>query len=147
LKWERLEEILERYKGMTRVFLLVVDRDCEVSRKDKLKALESRAAKFLAGTKCVFLAEAAQQEVEVWVLAGLDLPKAWVWKDLRAHCDPKEAYYDVLAKERGLFDSPYEGRDHLAKEAARNYKNRIRTLCKEDVGELERRVRDALEPP
>nr|MCU0671308.1 hypothetical protein [Myxococcota bacterium] len=33
MKRERLAEILERYRGMTRVFLLIVDRDCDKNRR------------------------------------------------------------------------------------------------------------------
>jgi len=41
-------------------------------------------------------------------------------------------------------DAPYQGRDRLANEAARNYA-RIRALCDEDVGRLEQRIGEALE--
>jgi hypothetical protein len=147
LKWERLEEILTRYKGMTRLILLVVDKDCKEGRRTALDGLEDQASVALANRRCVFLAENAWQEVEVWVLAGLEkLPKGkgWAWSDIRAECDPKEAYYDKVARRRGLLDAPYEGRETLAKEAAGNYP-RIRQLCPEDVGRLEARIGEALE--
>jgi hypothetical protein len=145
LKWERLAEILDRYRGMVRLFLLVVDRDCVDGRRSALDHLEQRAAEFFSGTDRTFLAEAAQEEVEVWVLAGMnDLPKKWAWTEVREECHSKERFYEPYAKQRGLLEAPYEGRERLAKEAAGNY-GRIRQLCPEDVGALESRVRSALE--
>lgn len=145
LKWDRLEEILKRYKGTTQVFLLVVDRDCVAGRRASLDALEARAAAYLGAPSRAFLGEAAWQELEVWVLAGqTDLPTKWAWADVRRECDPKERYYDAYARQRELLDAAYEGREVLAKEAARNYQ-RIRKLCQEDVLALEERIKSALE--
>jgi hypothetical protein len=144
LKWQRLEEIIKRYKGTTRVFLLVVDRDCVEGRRTSLNALELKAAELIGEGDRVFLGEVAWQELEVWVLAGMnDLPKTWAWKDIRSECDPKERFYDAYASERRLLDAAYEGREVLAKEAARNYQ-RIRQLCPEDVLALEQRIAGAL---
>ena len=98
----------------------------------------------LASTDRVFLAEHAWQEIEVWVLAGMqDLPADWRWKDVRAERHPKEPYYDGYARARRVLDSPYEGRAILAQEAARSYQ-RIRQLCPEDVAALDERIRQAL---
>jgi hypothetical protein len=142
LKWSRLAEIIAMHRGMTRLFLLVVDRDCDDNREARLRDLEQKAAAELAGTNRVFLAEHAWQEIEAWVLAGMpDLP--WPWKEVRADCDPKEHYYNDYARKRGVLDSPYEGRGRLAQEAARNYQ-RIRDLCREDISALEDRIRQAL---
>ncbi|ACY16590.1 hypothetical protein [Haliangium ochraceum] len=144
LKWERISEILERYQGMVRLFLLIVDRDGDERREAKLRELETRARGFLRRADRVFLGENAWQEVEVWLLAGLkDLPKAWQWSEVRAERDPKERFYDDYARKRGLQDSPYEGRAALANEAAKNYL-RIRKLCPDDVAALEQRIRAAL---
>lgn len=145
LNWERLEPIIDRYRGMVRVFLLVVDRDGKQGRRKALDGLEEKASAVLADTDRIFLGENAWQEVEVWVLAGAkDLPKKWSWSEIRAEVDPKELYYDIYAEQRGLLSAPYEGRDVLAREAASNY-GRVRQLCPEDVGALETRIRDALE--
>lgn len=141
LKWERISEIVDRYKGMTHLFLLIVDRDCNDGRRDSLKRIEEKAAEVLRGTGRIFLTEHAWQEVEVWPLAGFDtLPKEWKWPDIRKDCHPKETYYDQFAKARGVYSAPYQGRDTLSREAAKNYK-RIRTLCPEDVKALEDRIR------
>ncbi len=144
MKWARIEELLARYRGMIQVFLLIVDRDCDENRRAGLDQLESRAAEFLADSAKTFLAENAWQEVEVWVLAGLkDLPGDWAWKEVRTECHPKEVYYETLARQRGLLEAPYEGRDVLAREASGNFA-RIRRLCPEDVARLGQRVREAL---
>lgn len=144
LKWDRLAPILDQYKGMVNLFLLLVDRDGEPKRRERLDQLEAQAWVHLIATTRQMLAENAWQEVEVWLLAGLrDLPRAWRWEEIRADRDPKENWYDKVAKSRGLLDAPYEGRDVLAREAAANY-GRIRQLCPEDVAALESRVREAL---
>jgi hypothetical protein len=143
LKWERQAEIIERYRGMVRLFLLIVDRDCNGQRSARLRGLEQQASGALTGTNRIFLAEHAWQEVEVWLLAGVqDLPN-WSWKHVRADCHPKESFYNEYARTRGVLDSPSEGRDVLAREAARNYQ-RIRKLCPEDIAALEERIRQAL---
>lgn len=145
LKWQRLEEIIDRYRGMVRLFVLVVDRDCADGRRSALDALERQAAEVLTGGDQALLAVAAKEEVEVWVLAGMtDLPSKWSWSEIREECHPKEAFYDPYARQRGLLEAPYQGRGRLANEAAGNY-GRVRRLCPEDVGELEARIRAALE--
>lgn len=144
LKTERILEIVERYKGMTSVFLLIVDRDCNEGRSERLRQLEALASEALDRPDRHFFGEVAWQEVEVWLLAGMqDLPARWSWHEVRAECDPKEHYYDRYAVQRGVLDTPYEGRETLGLEAGRNYP-RIRKLCPEDVLNLERRVREAL---
>jgi hypothetical protein len=37
LRWERIEEILDRYRGMVDLFLLRVDRDGEQAREHTLR--------------------------------------------------------------------------------------------------------------
>lgn len=143
LKWERLVQILDQYRGMVRLFLLLVDRDCDVNRRNKLDALEAKARAYLGDSKHL-LAENAWQEVEVWALAGMrDLPTDWKWRDVRAHGHPKEHYYDAYAAQRGVLRGPYEGRQTIAGEAARNY-DRLLQLCPEDLGNLHQRVEAVL---
>ncbi|WP_437280000.1 hypothetical protein WME90_05410 [Sorangium sp. So ce375] len=137
LRWERLQEILLRYQAMIECFLLIVDRDGKAGRRDALDRLESLASAALPSRKR-FLAENAWQEIEVWLLAGHDLPSDWRWKDVRAHENPKEAYYRSLAQARGVLHEPAEGRGLLAREAASRY-GRIRSLCPEVV-DLEQRL-------
>lgn len=80
---------------MFRVFVLIVDRDCDPNRRAKLDHIERRATQLLAGSNRIFVAEEALEEVEVWVLAGLDgIP--WAWQAIRTECHPKERYFDQL---------------------------------------------------
>lgn len=140
LDWGRINEILDRYRGMVDLFLLCVDRDGQPGRKAALTRLEEQAAAQLAEGKRL-LGENAWQEIEVWVLAGHDLPSNWVWRDIRAEVNPKEAYFEPFATQQGVRQSPGGGRKALAQQAARRY-SRIRRLCPEDVAALEARIRD-----
>ena len=142
LKWERIAEILERYRGMVQIFLLLVDRDGVKPRRVVLDNLEARAAEFLGEGRWL-LAENAWQEIEVWALAGQELPTEWKWKQIRADLHPKEKYFDSHAQRRGLKDEPGEGRVTMGREAAANYA-RVRSRCREDVESLETRLRAAV---
>ena len=139
LKWERIEEIITRYQGMVNLFLLCVDRDGKEGRKQSLDKLEQRASNILTANR-LFLAENAWQEIEVWVLAGHQLPKDWNWQKIRQKINPKETYFIPLAQQLNLLDSPGEGRKILALSAAQQY-GRIRQLCPEDVAILEDRIK------
>lgn len=136
LRWERIAEVLERYQGMTDPFLLCVDRDGDGNRRGRLDHLESQAANLHQTGS--FFAEHAWQEIEVWLLAGHDLPSQWVWSDVRQEIDPKERYYLPFAQDRGLLDEPAQGRVTLGREAAHRYL-RIRQRCPE-VSILETRI-------
>jgi hypothetical protein len=92
MNWEKLREILDRYRGMVDLFLLCVDRDGQQGRRTALDNLEAKAASVLPSRR-KFIAENAWQEIEVWVLAGHDLPKNWIWGDIRAELNPKETYF------------------------------------------------------
>lgn len=137
-----LGEIFEQHAGMVSLFLLCVDRDGETTRRARLDALEEWA-KTQLGANRQFFATDAWQELEVWILAGHDLPAEWAWTDVRAEIHPKEKYFLPLAESHGVADQPGEGRRHLAEIAAGRY-DRIRQLCPEDVIHLEDRVRDWL---
>ena len=140
LKWERIEQIIKRYRWKIDVFLLCVDRDGDENRKHALNRLEQLAAEILPLAK-YFVAENAWQEIEVWVLAGhLDLPTEWNWAEIRAELDPKELYFLPFATQRDVLQGPGQGRKTLAQEAARRYP-RIKQLCQEDIGNLETRIR------
>ena len=140
LNWEQIREILEEYGWITDLFLLCVDRDGKAGRKTRLTQLEKRAAKVLK-TGHILLAENAWQEIEVWVLAGFDdLPSEWGWRQVRQEPNPKEVYFVPYAEQRGVEHELSNGRKVLAEQAARRYK-RIRRLCKEDVANLEGRIK------
>jgi hypothetical protein len=139
LRWERIREIMDLY-GDVQLFLLIVDRDSDEHRRQRLDAIERQAAELLSINRG-FFAEHAWQEVEVWALAGCDdLPRAWAWRDVRAERDPKEVYFTPYAQQRGLQDEPGGGRKTLGIQAARRY-NRVRQRCPEDIGALEERIR------
>ena len=113
LKVDRMEDIVDQYGGMTDIFVLCVDRDGVVGRRDQLDRIES-----LLGDN--FFAENAWEEVETWVLAGLDLPSGWRWQAVRAEISVKEVYFERLAQMRGVQDGPGGGRKALAEEAVSN---------------------------
>lgn len=134
LNSERMLEIVERYRGMTDIFILCVDRDGEVGRRHRLDQLE-----LLCNTATVFLAANAWEEIETWILAGVDLPSEWRWADVRAEVHVKEMYFEPLAVQRGLSDRPDGGRKPLAAEAARRI-DAIRQKCPEDFDHLALRL-------
>lgn len=136
---ERITSIVERYRGMVDLFLLCVDRDGEPNRRQRLDRIEATMTPLLPAGKG-FLAENAWQEIEVWVLAGLDLPTGWSWQEIRQHRDPKEHYFRPMAEQRGLLAEPGEGRKTLGIEAAQRYRQRIRQKCPEDILALESRI-------
>jgi hypothetical protein len=140
LDLERIREIVEFYP-MIDLFLLCVDRDGEANRRVSLDRLEQEISPTLKPHQS-FLAENAWQELEVWVLAGHDLPNEWQWAAIRQERDPKERYFAPLAKSRGLENTPGDGRKILAEEASRRFA-RIRQLCREDIEILVQRVSTA----
>ena len=142
LKWSRIREVLDQYQGMVQIFLLLVDRDGAEGRRQRLDSLETQAAEYLRESRVLF-GENAWQEVEVWAIAGQDLPNDWNWKEIRAEVHPKEVYFEPLAMSRGLTHEPGEGRKTLGREAAANY-SRLRSRCKEDLGNLEKRLSEWL---
>ena len=134
LRSERLSSIVERYDGMMDIFILCVDRDGDRGRRTGLDQIE---AEF--GNGRAFLAENAWEEIETWVLAGLNLPASWRWAEVRAEVHVKEQYFDVLARECGVSIGPDGGRKVLGDEAARNIPV-IRQKCPEDFDALARRL-------
>lgn len=142
LKWERIQDIIEQYKWQVQLFRLCVDRDGIAGRRSSLDRIEQNAARVFP-SNCLLLAENAWQEIEVWVLAGHDLPNEWNWQDIRSEPDAKERFYEPFARMREVIDMPGEGRGKLAEQAARRYP-RIRQLCPEDIAALEERIRTRL---
>ncbi|MDE0423017.1 MAG: hypothetical protein OXK76_19295 [Gammaproteobacteria bacterium] len=58
------------------------------------------------GNDRILLAENAWEELETWTLAGLDLPAAWRWSEVRAAVDVKERYFDKIARARVSMTRP-----------------------------------------
>ncbi len=121
------------------MFLLCVDRDGHEQRRKILDNLEEKARELLGPTR-LFLAEHAWQELEAWVLAGIDwkLKPTWNWKTIRNERDVKEHYFEPLVHARGLLDSAGRGRKTLGVEAGRNYA-KVRQNCPE-VRRLDERI-------
>ena len=140
MKAERVAEIVNRYEGMTQIFILCVDRDGKPGRRQGLDSLEDEF-----GNGRTFVAENAWEELETWVLAGLDLPKDWRWAAVRAEIHVKERYFEPLAAQRGVADGPGGGRKALGEEAARNIPA-IRQKCCEDFDALAHRLEAAASP-
>jgi hypothetical protein len=140
LKWERIKTILDQYR-MINLFLLIIDRDGEsnTGRRATLTSLEERSAAELLQGKAL-LGEHAIEEIEVWVLAGLELPSDWTWRDLRADPHPKEAYFAQFITEYRKMADDAAGRATLAEEAARHFE-RMCSRCPEDLKRLTDRVR------
>ena len=139
LKSERIEEIVKDNEGMTDIFILCVDRDGKAGRRGRLSELE---AEFGIGR--IFFAENAWEEIETWVLAGLDLPTGWNWTAVREEVDVKEQYFEPFATQRGVAGTAGGGRKPLAEEAARNIPA-IRRKCSEDFDALAQRLETHLQ--
>lgn len=148
LQLKNINKIVDRYETEADLILLCVDRDADPHTEAKLANLEEKINKKLENNQNlkIFLAENAYQEIEVWLLAGvkefLD-SKNFVWQEIRDERDPKDKYFIPFSKEKGYFDYPNDGRQELAKEAARNYQ-RICKMCPE-VARLEKKIKDWLE--
>lgn len=136
LKSNCLQEIVERYSGMVDIFILCVDRDCELGRRQRLDQIETEFG-------ASFFAENAWEEIETWMLAGLELPADWIWKDVRAERDVKETFFEPLARERGVSGAPGGGRKPLGEEAARRI-GAIRQKCPQDFDSLAQRLEAAV---
>lgn len=134
-----LTEVIEAWRYRIDVFILCVDRDGDINRRAALNDREEQAQK-LVKQGAVFLAENAWQEIEVWVLAGHDLPNAWKWDAIRSAPHPKETYYVPFAKSKELDD----GRKKLGEEAAKRY-SKVRMKCKQDIQVLELRLKRWIE--
>ena len=142
LNWEIISEIIDM-NPLVHIFLLIVDRDGNEHRQSVLSKLEELSKTVLQG-KRILLGENAWQEVEVWALAGQDLPKDWKWQEIRTDRDPKERYFEPLAAQRNLLDEPGAGRTTMGREAKEQYSNRTRQRCPEDIQRLETRLKDWL---
>ena len=138
LKTENLTRILQRRPGMYDLYILCVDRDGMTGRRQRLDDIEAEIqAQF--GDRALFFTVNAWEELETWVLAGLDLPGNWRWADVRAEVHVKEQYFEPLAAQRGLAGSTGGGRKALAEEASRRVRA-IRWKCPEDFDSLALRL-------
>ena len=127
----QIEAIVQKYKGQTDLFLLIVDRDGETGREQQLEKIE----RLISAThnKPLFAAN-AYQEIEAWLLAGLS-DFSWS-RSVRNERDAKETHYLPYAQRRELAATKSQGRKELSRQI--NY-NRICQLCPE-VERLQKRL-------
>jgi hypothetical protein len=121
-------EVVARYRGMVHLFLLLVDRDANPTRRESLMRIEKELNAVLSG-RCL-LAELAYQEIEVWALAGGHVPIGEPWATVRGEAHPKEKYFEPAVRELDLEYEPGQGRDTLGGLAARSLQ-RVMKLCPE----------------
>jgi len=117
---------------MCALFVLVVDRDCNREKH------EEKAAARVQEHAGRLLAVLAWQEVEVWAL-GLHRRDLEVsWQVLRAHCDPKEAFFDPLVRKKKWTESVGRGRKTAMREIGKGWAG-LQQVCPE-LGELSREI-------
>jgi hypothetical protein len=125
-------EIVESYAHFD-LLLFLVDADGK-DRSSRFSNLESEATKRGVSLICC----AAQQEVEVWLLAGhvakLDLP----WNEVRADVSVKENVFAPFLRTYGDSHRAGGGRDLLMKETLNNYQGLLKR-CPE-LAELRDRI-------
>ena len=141
LKSSRVAEVVVRHRGVVHIFILCVDRDGKVGRRRRLDQIESEF-----GNSRVLLTENAWEELETWVLAGLDLPSDWEWDTVRAEVHVKERYFEPLVARLGLADRAGAGRKPMGEQAARRI-GAIRQKCPEDFDRLARRLEAVVHAP
>lgn len=112
---DQLEEICERYKHFD-LILFLPDRDGLAGRD---KALEHLTEK-LQSKNFAFIAMAAKEEVETWLLAGHKSKLGKSWGEIRNDRDVKENVFEPFLNQYGD-EGPGAGRERLMKEALRNF--------------------------
>ena len=131
-------EVIERYP-MVDIFIHMVDRDGLEGREVSARNLEAKFTQELEPKGKYFFAELARQEVEVFVLAGHELPDGARWQAIRADADVKNTSFKALVLREGTQNLPHEGRKKLMASAIRNFRG-ILTRCDDDLGRLLERL-------
>lgn len=124
--------LLERYSHKD-LLLFLVDADGK-NRRGEFLSLEEEAASRGARLLCC----AAEQEVEVWLLAGHRHRLGLGWQEVRAEISVKERIFAPFLAAYGDSRRAGGGRDLLMKETLANY-GALLQLCPE-LAELERRL-------
>lgn len=123
--------IVDDYRGMVDLFLLLVDRDC--NRRRNVERARDREVEHAAR----LVACLAWEEVEVWMLAlHVDKIEA-AWKNVRAECDPREAFAEPLLQREG-WQGPGRGRKAAMRALATQWRPLL-SRCPE-LAELSQRV-------
>jgi hypothetical protein len=123
--------------AMVDLILLVVDRDCdrqshEAKARDREKEHQTK-----------LIATLAWQEVEVWALAPHRAELDAKWPAVRAHCDPKEAYFDPFVLRKGWLETVGKGRKRAMRDLGSSWRGLL-DLCPEIDG-LKQRIQQWLQ--
>jgi len=123
------------------LILFIADADGKAAnRKEEFRRLEQLADQQPRPVK--LLCCAAEQELEIWLLAGhpdklRDLGQSW--REMRAEVSVKERFFLPFLEEYGDPAVPSQGRERLMQEALTNHEG-IKSRC-EELQELENRIR------
>jgi hypothetical protein len=118
------------------LFLLLLDRDCEEFRIEKIKAREQEALSM----NRLLIGSLALEEVEMWALAVYEGPLPDSWQEMRRECHPKEAFFEPLVAELELHNTVGRGRKRLMSAFTAKEHARLLKLCPE-VAELQERIK------
>jgi hypothetical protein len=129
-------QLFERYRHMN-LFLFVPDADGK-DRRAELRGLEDEASRQGVRMLCC----AAEQEVEVWLLAGYRDRLNAPWQEVRRDVSVKENFFRSFLAAHGNPKAPGGGRDVLMNQALNGY-GALLQLCPE-LADLERRIREAV---
>lgn len=122
---------------MIDLFLLVVDRDCDRQGNG------TRAAARQQENSGKLIATLAREEVETWALAAHRKKLGPPWKAVRAHCDPKEAYFEPFIEKMGWLETVGKGRKRAMRELGSAWSGVLK-VCPE-IAELKREIAAWLE--
>ncbi len=128
-------QLFERYRHMN-LFLFLPDADGK-DRSAEFRGLEEEADRQGVRLLCC----AAEQEVEVWLLAGYRDRLEARWQEVRSDISVKENVFFRFLADHGNAKAPGGGRDVLMNQALNGY-GALLQLCPE-LADLERRIREA----
>ncbi len=111
----QMDEICVRYKHFD-LILFLPDRDGKAEKDVSLQNLTEKLQK----KKYPFIALAAKEEVETWLLAGHKNKLQKNWNTVRNDADVKENEFAAFINKHGD-DGPGEGRERLMRETLRNF--------------------------
>jgi len=121
---DQVEEICERYKHFD-LILFLPDRDGKEGREVSLEQLTDKLQK----KNFPFIAVAAKEEVETWLLAGHKNKLTRAWGEIQNDSDVKENEFRVFINKYGD-EGPGEGRERLMKETLKNFSG-LKQSCPE----------------
>lgn len=127
-----LEQIIDRYAHFD-LLLFLPDADGR-DRKEEFKRLESEATNRGVHLFCC----AAEQEVEVWLLAGHAGKLSRPWQQVRTEISVKETVFTPFLQRFGDDRSAGGGRKQLMNETLKNYAGLLQR-CPE-LANLEQRI-------